>query len=759
MKKLYTLLAAGLLCTLHATAQETGTPGSDLDDFYTGAIVGDVALDNITEDTYNYPHEGCVLLYNVGAKKVMSLGGRWGTKATIGESGARVWIQKKSIIIPTGEESINVSGGEPEEGEKQTAYVIRTIVGSTQGSSLAFIQSPDQYKETHGGIYLDRDPNNGSTSASVQFLYLIWSFVPVAGESTEGGALNSYYIRPARKRTGDMVSVPEPNQYLYFDPNDPEKPVTAGALPEGLASSYAQWRLLTPETVNNIMDNTYADGRTPADATIYVLDWNLSSHNIFLKHWKWQSEDGTIVTPEQKIEGGKYAVGSYDAAGRDMTWGAAGEQGKYGKYTCGSIMGRGRFYQVLSLPRSGWYRIDCQAFGANAQLFAFTGKAGESEPENSVIISPSNNYTVLKQKQGMPVNRNTLEAAQTFATGIYPNHVLFYVDVPEGQRAPVTIGIRTTDDFTAGRDTICFDDFQLKYMGKNNTEYKLSESHTQTDTIQGMQANTLYNVHIEYTSNVEKWNALTLPFSLTKDQFMTAFGTRSMISELKDFTRNVVHFESIDLQSKNNDDIVAQAGHSYLVWIARNGYTNNYVFTRLEPNLNPGEGESEWIEKKLTVHAPYYTIPGVYLTEEQKAHLLDLHPVTTDESNEEYGRFTFVGSFTKQQITDSIYYALYRGDWYSFTYDAANPESKARTTRGFRGWLTYEKGTSETSSFDIFMDGIEDDELTSIFVPKATDTQTTARGIYDLNGRRMDANSTKQLPRGIYIVNGRKYIK
>lgn len=729
MNKFYSLLAAGLLSATQAGAQY-GTDHTK--DYYTGATIGEVAVTTFDINTStDEPHKDCVLLYNVGAKAVMGIGGEWGTQAIVGESGCRVWVQSKEIAIPTKSNSFDVSSGEP-TGESdsytlKTAYYIQTIIQSVQGNAMGYIRN-------NGKTWLDRHPTGSVTSGDV---YVTWLFEPVAEEVPGNDeALNSYYIKPARKRNGTTVSAPETaDKYLYVNEN--------GELTMGTPSdmSYAEWRLLTPAKVKAIMQHTFADGETPSDATIYILDWNFSSHNKCVKYWKWMPEGGTSVTVSEG-KGDGYNVGAYDAAGKDMTGESDG-----GKKTCASITTRGTFYQEVSVPRTGWYRVDCQGFGDNnAELFAYEGTLGSANDTHEITLK--NNFTMLKANNG--TGYSTYEAGGDFVEDKYANHILIYVEVPEGEEyATITLGVRTTADIESGK-AVCFDNFQLMYMGGEETETVLDQEDTDATRIEALVPNRLYNIHIHYTPRLNSWNAITLPVSLTKEQFQTMFDNPTL-SELHSYTidgERIVHFQTIDVFGKQAKDIVMEAGKSYLINMSKEPYMEDQIFRPWYPN----EDQTELVqsEKADTAKAPYYTIPGVYLKSVDGITQTKTDDSVTSSDGE---TFYFKGALWKQTITDPLYYALNAGEWYRFT--------KNMKTKGFRAWLTQTPDASgEAKSFSVYIDGVEDDELTSIFAPQTTaDEQPDSRGIYDLNGRRMDARSTKELPRGIYIVNGRKYIK
>jgi hypothetical protein len=58
-----------------------------------------------------------------------------------------------------------------------------------------------------------------------------------------------------------------------------------------------------------------------------------------------------------------------------------------------------------------------------------------------------------------------------------------------------------------------------------------------------------------------------------------------------------------------------------------------------------------------------------------------------------------------------------------------------------------------------FVRGLNGGEPTAISSTVADSTVDTSKGIYNLNGVRMQATSMDQLPSGLYIVNGKKVVK
>ena len=58
-----------------------------------------------------------------------------------------------------------------------------------------------------------------------------------------------------------------------------------------------------------------------------------------------------------------------------------------------------------------------------------------------------------------------------------------------------------------------------------------------------------------------------------------------------------------------------------------------------------------------------------------------------------------------------------------------------------------------------FVRGLGGEVYSGIDGVKADETVNTSKGIYNLNGMRMHANSLEELPNGLYIVNGKKVVK
>ena len=59
-----------------------------------------------------------------------------------------------------------------------------------------------------------------------------------------------------------------------------------------------------------------------------------------------------------------------------------------------------------------------------------------------------------------------------------------------------------------------------------------------------------------------------------------------------------------------------------------------------------------------------------------------------------------------------------------------------------------------------FVRGLNGGEpTTGISTVKSDRTLNTSKGIYNLNGARMQATSLDELPHGIYVVDGKKLVK
>ena len=57
------------------------------------------------------------------------------------------------------------------------------------------------------------------------------------------------------------------------------------------------------------------------------------------------------------------------------------------------------------------------------------------------------------------------------------------------------------------------------------------------------------------------------------------------------------------------------------------------------------------------------------------------------------------------------------------------------------------------------MRGLNGGEPTGIKQVEASKIIDTSKGIYNLNGTRMQATGLDELPSGLYIVNGKKVVK
>lgn len=191
------------------------------------------------------------------------------------------------------------------------------------------------------------------------------------------------------------------------------------------------------------------------------------------------------------------------------------------------------------------------------------------------------------------------------------------------------------------------------------------------------------------------WNAVVLPFNLTKKEVINAFGANSEVAECQgdNGTDNVtVYFMKRDVTDV--DDIMIEAGTPYLIWLE-----------------NP--------------------VSGLKFTKD----------IVTNTSYTPGQNFDFVGVYTTTPTQDGDYFVK-NGEFQKC--------NTTNTVKPFRSYLKY-KGTSPVRSLNFVVD---DETITTEIDGLEIDTPVKVEGVYNLNGQKVE-NLKKG---GLYIINGKKVI-
>ena len=295
-----------------------------------------------------------------------------------------------------------------------------------------------------------------------------------------------------------------------------------------------------------------------------------------------------------------------------------------------------------------------------------------------------------------------------------------------------------------------FDNFQLFYMGNKEwyldatntitSEFDITQNNDGSYTPSGINHNNgtdpykypvTYNIRRYF--NVNKWESLILPCTLTGDQVKQTFGGEQgvQLSAFKEVKGTCVYFRAVNL---DNEGIVA--GTPYIIKVGKQAD----IESKKEYTFPWGN------DAKVKVKGPIYQVKGVV------PPTFDGNVVTPDEITTGGYKVQFQGFYYKPEYAPAGAYVVNNGNMYHLT-SAWN--SFVGTSRYVT--ITDAKGIPAKLSFSF--DG--DSSTTAIEnVTRQEDAAVQTDGfVYNLSGQRVGTrNNMSNLSSGIYVVAGKKVV-
>lgn len=409
-----------------------------------------------------------------------------------------------------------------------------------------------------------------------------------------------------------------------------------------------------------------------------------------------------------------------------------------------------------NMIREGWYKVSCVGFTTatqgTAQLYA---SAGTGADVNAKYFAVQN----LKAISSDEAPATYAKASKLINNGGYEASVMVYIDYNTSDKLKtLSFGILVSGAESSA--WTCFDDFQIEYLGKPTKVLVLDENQTSVDYINAQTAtskedNAKRTLYLHRTINVNKWNSIVLPVSLTVSQAQSAFGDNFKLSEFKGAINQEypgrMYFEAVSINRNNKDAIAIEAGKLYIMKPTEEEPTNQDAISFPETTR---------ITDQLT---SYFTIVGVTFNEELKTFNAKVEGEIGDETFGSDTKVQFAGTYVAnadgEKMIPAKSYVL-RGNkdeeaglWFYRT--------EPTTTKGFRGWLET-LATTNAAKISFCINGVIDDsETTSINDIDSEKKSNTIQGnIYNLGGQliRRNATSLEGLAKGVYIHNGKKII-
>ena len=716
-----------------------------------------------------------VCLYNVGAKKFLSIGGLWGTQAALDVSPHSIYMYWN--------------------GGSKTYFLASKVAGSSAGSYMGIAWEKFTRKN---GVFMDR----GSSD---------WQNCVITFEQGKNyTATNKVYLVNISKK-GYLTAYPDnENKICNY---------ASKATPGTTEYDNQEWKIITKKEYYELFKITPAHMKSVVDASFLLTCPDFRINDTDAAKWGIGGEKLPDDVKSHVYFGDKKMYKTYNVIGntKDESWIGRTEahQQKYGQYFYCYTKGLRGFniYQDVKVHKGGWFLLRCNGFS--------TANSSENIAKNGTPLA--NLFITVLGADGKPIDDkysaatldgisqadaealgNTYEGAgigHAFLEGKYENQVQICLDkAPNGKEIssdnPVTLRIgfyidSTTKSEADANELTAVDNFKLYYAGpRRNPELILDEE--STDLRYLTEAADEYKntvLHLNRKLNANMWNSLILPVDLTWGQMKRTFGDAVKVAKLKALTENSVQFETVE--PKNDDDVMVTAFEPYIVFppytqVKSAAYTVDRFYT------SAGEDNSEWLGTKYekstddtnrltkTLEADHYVITMVTLDRKKLNEYLNTtnweSETTFDATGGGHGTMVCKGTMAKTYDNGKIIegrddlngdYFMYKGKLMQVPHDSNkdNGERYSYGLKAFRCWFELPGNTSsegKLSRVSLLIDGVEDSTTGIADIHGSTDRTSYKRGIegvFNMNGQMVRRScSLEGLPKGMYVVNGKKII-
>ena len=723
-----------------------------------------------------------VCLYNVGAKKFLSIGSKWGTHASLNVSPYSIYMIWNS--------------------KSETYFLQNKVEGSGTGPYMGIFKDKDGVN----GVFMDRKEN-----CAIRF-----------EKAKSYSEKNKVYLVK-------INTLPPINQlgYLTAYPNDENKfcDYETSLATEGTQEYKNQeWKVITKNEYYKLFNTAPANMKSVVDASFLITCPDFRIHDAGAAKWIIKSEDQSANVNSHVRFGDETMYKTYDKVSNTKDEGFTGRteahQLKYGQYFYCYTKGlRGfTFHQDVKVHKGGWFLLRCNGFSTSnsseniklngkplANLF-ITVLGADGNPINDKYstatlngISQADAYQLAQTHNGK--NYNGAGIGHAFFEGEYENQVQICLDKAlDGNeisdKNPVTLRIGFYVDPTpdgkpdvAANELTAVDEFKLLYAGpRRNPELILDEE--STDLRYLTEAADEYKnsvLHLNRKLNDNMWNSLILPVDLTWGQMKRTFGDAVKVAKLEALTENSVQFVTVEPDS--DEQVMVTAFEPYIVYppytqVKSAPYTVEHFYTSkgednsewLDTNYQPTDKEDNRLTKNLK--ADHYDITMVSLDREKLKEYVNttnwVSKTQFDATGGGHGTMVCKGTMAKTyddngKIIDGRDdlngdYFMYKGKLIQVPSGKKdNGERYSYGLKAFRCWFELaDKTTGTPSLVSLLIDGVEDSTTGIDDIHGSTDRTSYKRGIegvFNINGQMVRRScSLEGLPKGMYVVNGKKII-
>ena len=723
-----------------------------------------------------------VCLYNVGAKKFLSIGGLWGTQATLDVSPHSIYMYWN-------------------DGSK-TYFLKSKVAGSSAGSYMGIAWEKFTQKN---GVFMDR--------GSLDWPNCVITFEKGKDYSETN---NKVYLVNISKKG-----------YLTAYPDDENKICNyASKATEGTPEYKNQeWKVITKNEYYLLFHTNPAYMKSPVDASFLITCPDFRINDTDAAKWTIGGENLPDDVKSHVYFGDKKMYKTYNIIGntQDKDWTGRTEehQQKYGQYFYCYTKGlRGfTFHQDVKVHKGGWFLLRCNGF-STANSSENIKQNGKPLANMFITVLDANNKPIDDKYSTATLNGISQKDAETLAQthngknydgagighaffeGEYENQVQICLDkAPNGNeisdKNPVTLRIGFYIDPTPDgkpdvddNELTAVDEFKLLYAGpRRNPELILDEE--STDLRYLTVATDEYKnsvLHLNRKLNDNMWNSLILPVDLTWGQMKRTFGDAVKVAKLTALTENSVQF--VTVEPTNDDDKMVTAFEPYIVFppytqVKSAAYTVEHFYT------SKGNDNSEWLDKNYkpsndennrltkTLKADHYDITMVSLDREKLMQHVNTDTweskIQFETIDGNYGKMVCKGTMAKTYDNGKIIegrddlngdYFMYKGKLIQVpngNMDDGKPYSYG--LKAFRCWFELKDNASaggKPSQVSLLIDGVEDSTTGIADIHGSTDCTSYKRsidGVFNMNGQMVRRScSLEGLPKGMYVVDGKKII-
>ena len=713
-----------------------------------------------------------IYLYATGAKKFVTVGGRYGAQPILAEVGMNFYVEKVAddadnryyihswVNNPTTSHETGFAdylGVEPLMDTDQRIEFTDSK-GAAQKSIYLYVdRGKDNYDDNHTisapervQWYFTQVENNG---------YKIYSkFKDNLGGFNDGEERNyylSYYIgnseeKPQKKFLVVTTDVTKAETFYFINIEDYHKVINSQTKKYINVSGLVQDARFERNN-KGIKGDLFGNYDTTSKDNVWQFRYDRSEHAFVFPNLQDNVEDLAYMTAWVGSEGSKEGKGNY-------------------------------LIQKITGLKPGLYRVNCQGFYFNP--------GDKNDKDNTSFVFASQDYTDISNQTALktiepadwdsmqnmtyhgdevtadglngyvdPSIKHCVNAGKIFAESNpyedkdvdsrkYDNSVAVLVKADEGSETGtlyIGAGKRANKEGYA-----FFDNFQLFYMGDKEwyldaTNTSLSEFNMTRDTdgyytpsgINHNKGTDPYKYPVAYNIrryfHVGKWESLILPCTLTGDQVKQTFGGDQgvQLSVFDRVEKNCVYFKTVNLDT---DSIVA--GKPYIIKVGKKADigTKNDEYTFPWGN-----------DITVKVKGPIYQVKGV------------VPPTFTGDSvkivNETFGyNVQFHGFYYDPGAAPRNAYVVNNGNMYHLSSDWNN-------FVGTSWYITITDADGNAKALSFSFDG--DSSTTAIEnVTRQEDAAVQTDGfVYNLSGQRVGTrNNMSNLSSGIYIVAGKKVV-